>query len=116
MTPLCYALQNFSVRVNGHSHLRTLARKWQTSLYVQSLDSSECFHLVLNEGQIVQIEPSEPPTHDTLLLRGETQVLESIFSGDLHPLSAFNEGNLEMYGPQADQIKLDAISLLIWGA
>jgi hypothetical protein len=116
MTPLGHALREFSVRVNGHSHVRALARKWQTSLYVQGLDSPECFRLVLEEGQIVKIEPTEPPTHDTLLLRGDTQVLESVFSGRLHPLSAYNEGQLEMYGPQADQIKLDAISLLIWGA
>lgn len=116
MTPLGHALREFSVRVNGHSHVRVLARNWQTSLHVQSLDSPECFRLVLKEGQIVEIASIEPPTHDALLLRGETRVLESVFSGGLHPLSAYNEGQLEMYGPQADQIKLDAISLLIWGA
>lgn len=116
MTELERALHAFSVRANGHAHVRDLARHWQTEFYVESTDSPNCFRLVLREGEIVGVESTTPPTHETLLLRGNAQVLQAVFSGSQHPLTAYNEGYLQIYGPQADQNKLDAISLLIWGA
>lgn len=116
MIELERALHAFSARANGHAHVRDLVRHWKTEFYVQSSDSLSCFRLVLRDGEIIDVETTTPPIHEVLLLRGETDVLRAVFSGSEHPLTAYNEGHLQIYGPQADQNKLDAISLLIWGA
>ena len=116
MSALHSALDGFSLRANANTNVRQLARAWRTQLYVQATDSPDCFRLQVADGVIVGIEQVEPPVHETLLLRGGADLLESMFNGQVHPLSAYTDGEIEIYGPQADQIKLDAISLLIWGA
>jgi hypothetical protein len=110
------AIESFSQRANANEHVRRLTRDWQTPIFVQATDEGGCYRLLRTDGLITGVEPAELPQHETLLLRGRGLLLEDLFSGRTHPLNAYNDGDLEIYGSQQDQIKLDSISLLIWGA
>jgi hypothetical protein len=116
MSNLQNAIEAFAQRVNANPHVLKLTEALQTQLHVEVLEAGECFRLPVVEGAITGVERVPAPQHETLLLRGRAAVLEAIFEGRMHPLAAFNQGELEVYGPQPDQIRLDAISLLIWGA
>ena len=68
-------------------------------------------------GRVEGVEPTgEEPGDEALLLRAPAPVLERVFSGALSPLGAYTDGQLEVYGSQKDQIKLDVIALVLWGA
>ncbi len=111
------AIEGFSQRANANEHVRRLTRDWQAQIFVQDIDDGGCYRLLRADGLITGVERTGLPQHEPLLLlRGRGPLLEALFSGRTHPLSAFNDGDLEIYGSQPDQIKLDSISLLIWGA
>lgn len=110
------AIEGFAQRANANVHVRKLARNWHTQIFVEGTDPSSCYCMRLVDGLITDIEPAPVPQHETLLLRGRTPLLVAVFGGLLHPLTAYNDGDLEIYGSQPDQVKLDAISLLVWGA
>jgi hypothetical protein len=116
VSPLLHVIEGFARRANANAHVRRLARDWQTQIYVEATDSSDCYCMQLADGLITGVERAPVPLHETLLLRGRGPLLAAVFGGQLHPLNAFNDGDLEIYGSQPDQVKLDAISLLIWGA
>jgi hypothetical protein len=40
--------------------------------------------------------------------------LEALFTGKLNPVEAHSNGILEVYGEPKDQVKLDAITLVLW--
>jgi len=67
-------------------------------------------------GQGVAAPVATEPGDDALLLRADQAILQKIFSGNLSPLGAYTDGLLEVYGSQKDQIKLDVIALVVWGA
>lgn len=115
-SPLLHAIEGFAQRANANEHVRRLARDWHTQIYVEGTDPSSCYCMRLVDGLITGIERAPVPEHETLLLRGRTPLLAAVFGGLLHPLTAYNDGDLEIYGSQPDQVRLDAISLLVWGA
>ena len=116
MSNLQQSMAAFAQRANANPHVCKLTEALQTQLHVEVLEAGDCYRLPVVAGAITGVDRVPVPTHETLLLRGRAPVLEAIFDGRMHPLVAFNRGELEVYGPQPDQIRLDAISLLIWGA
>jgi hypothetical protein len=109
-------LQAFSDRINADARVRSLAANWVLDVYIESSDTEERYRLHLDKGRVTGIEPVGQPADDVLLLRAPGPVLHSVFAGQAHPLDAYNAGDLQLYGPQSDQTRLDAISLLVWGA
>ena len=68
-------------------------------------------------GGIHDVRPTDAePGDEALLLRGGSDVLQAVFSGTRSPLGAYTDGELEVYGNPKDQIKLDVIALVLWGA
>jgi hypothetical protein len=117
VSPLQRAIEDFSRRANANEHVQRLTRDWHAQIFVEATDEGDCFRLLRSDGRITGVERTAVPRDDgLLLLRGRQALLSAMFSGQTHPLNAYNDGDLEIYGPQPDQIKLDAISLLIWGA
>ncbi len=110
-------LNDFSVRVNSLDNLRALLLGWAPEFYIQARDVGDTFRIYFEQGSVQKIEPVEhEPSDEALLLRADMGVLEKIFTGTLSPLSAYTQGVLEVYGSAKDQVKLDLIALLVWGA
>ncbi len=47
-------------------------------------------------------------------MKGSQRTLTDIFRGDLNPASEFLDGRLQVTASDKDQVKLDAITLLLW--
>ena len=117
MIGLLNLLREFAVRVNDHPALRRPLAGWSPGFYIEASDTGHTFEVHLVGGRVEGVEPAgKEPGDEALLLRAATPVLERVFSGALSPLGAYTDGQLEVYGSQKDQIKLDVIALVLWGA
>jgi hypothetical protein len=115
--PLATLFEEFSQRLNGSARLRPILMKWKPIFHIESRDTGETFKIHIEDGLVRQIvRVAGEPEGDGLLLRADQSILQQVFSGQLSPLAAFTDGLLEVYGPQKDQIKLDAIALVLWEA
>jgi hypothetical protein len=111
------ALERFRARANASERVRRITAAWHPPVFVECSDTGARYRLLLSDGGITGIDPTDAePDESALLIRGECRVLAAVFGGALHPLRAYNDGELEVYGAQGDQVKLDAISLVVWGA
>jgi hypothetical protein len=114
---LATLLDDFAGQFNGHASLRTMLATWTPQFFIQGRDHGGTFQIHLAQGQVTRIsEAFEEPDDEALLLRADLAVLQQIFTGRLSPLGAYTDGLLEVYGSQKDQIKLDVIALVVWGA
>jgi SCP-2 sterol transfer family len=110
-------LGRFAGRVNDTAALRSTLAGWQPQFFIQARDSEQTFQVQLHEGRVAGVlATSTEPGDNALLLRGDSAVLQQVFEGGLSPLGAYTDGALEVYGPTKDQIKLDVIALVLWGA
>ena len=117
MLPVLDALQRFRLKANASERVRKITAAWHPTLFVECLDTGTRYQLRIGDGVIAPIDVTDAePGESALLVRGDSAVLSAVFAGSLHPLHAYNDGALEVYGSPSDQVKLDAISLVVWGA
>ena len=117
MADLLASLSRFQERANTNAAVRRIAAGWSQKLVVECRDTGAAYQLDITDGHIADVRPRADATDEPgLLIRGEEVLLSQVFAGSVHPIRAYNDGVLEVYGDQRDQVKLDAISLVIWGA
>ncbi len=117
MSGLQQLLGGFAGRVNAQPSLRSTLAGWSPEFFIQAPDSGETFRVHFQAGQVQDVRPTaDEPGDEALLLRGDSALLESVFDGRRSPLGAYTDGELEVYGSPKDQIKLDVIALVLWGA
>jgi len=110
-------LRGFAGRVNAQASLRTTLAGWTPDFFIEARDTCDICQVRVARGQVEDVlRTTADPGDEALLLRGDAAVLERIFTGMLSPLGAYTDGQLEVYGNPKDQIKLDVIALVVWGA
>lgn len=115
MSKLLTSLSNFQSEVNKNESVKKLTKDWNPRLIIQSSDSEEVYTLVIEESTIATITPGEHSANHEIRIEGDVEILQNVFMGKLNPAEAVLNGEMAVYGEQSDQIKLDAISLIIWG-
>jgi len=111
--PQC--LSTFVQSVNTHPSVGKLLKGWEPLLTIEATDDGQRFHLRVQNSKVAEVGAADAETSHSILVRGESTVLRDVFSGTVNPAQAYLEGNLEVFGSDRDQIKLDAISLVLWG-
>jgi SCP-2 sterol transfer family len=108
-------LSAFVASVNAHPQIGRLLKGWEPLLQIEATDDGQQFHLRIENARVGDVGLGRAEAEHAVLVRGESAVLTRVFSGALNPAQAYLEGNLEVFGSDRDQIKLDAISLVLWG-
>jgi len=115
-TGLNDALISFQQKVNENPRIKTLIKDWEPVITLESTDTAEKTHLVIQGCQLTEIvTEGERAKQHVLHLKATKDKLIAIFSGQSNPAEAFLQGDLEIFASDKDQVKLDAISLLVWG-
>lgn len=115
MSNLLHSLQSFQLQVNKNDGVRKLTKNWNPKLIIQSSDSEEVYTVVIQDSTISEIIAGEASSEHEIRIEGEAEILRDVFNGTMNPAEAVLNGEMAVYGEQGDQIKLDAISLVIWG-
>ena len=114
-TSLRDCLHAFARSVNTDTRLIGLLKGWEPLLEIEATDSGARFAFQVSRGQMTPIDAASARTENPVLIRSDSQTLIHVFGGELNPAQAYLQGALEVFGSDRDQIKLDAISLVLWG-
>jgi hypothetical protein len=107
-------LEDFREKVNQHPRLRTLLKGWERVVTVEGSDTGSQLSMPFTDSRITSVVEGEPPPGTGIRVRALEQLLIQVFSGALNPATAFLNGELQVFADDRDQIKLDAITLVLW--
>jgi hypothetical protein len=107
-------LHDFSVRANAHARVRTLLKDWNRTIVIEPAGTQAMTLSVANQ-EISAPTAGASEDGEAILLRADEDVLRHIFTGRLNPARAHLDGQLQVFADDRDQVKLDAISLILWG-
>lgn len=117
MTDLIDTLALFKDKANTHPRIASLIKGWEPTIVVEAADSGIKRYLPVRGGRIASVDADDgAPSDHVVHLRAAEAVLAAVFDGRSNPADAFLEGDLEIFASDKDQVKLDAISLVLWGA
>ncbi|HET9622749.1 MAG TPA: SCP2 sterol-binding domain-containing protein [Kofleriaceae bacterium] len=109
-----HALCRFRDLVNAHPRMKTLLKGWDRAAVVATEDADETFTVEFKDCQIVRVAAGIQVDNAAIKLKATQRTLTDIFLGDLNPASEFLDGRLQVIASDKDQVKLDAITLLLW--
>lgn len=108
-------LGEFAQSCNRNERLRTMNRDWTRTVAILS-DDTGTRHWLASEAGEITVGEGDPPRSPDLEVRAPENILRAIFSGEMTPTEPYNAGDLLVRGSQDDLMRLDIITLLVWGA
>ncbi len=114
MSTLYNSLENFRTEFNSNNNLDKLLKDWSPHIIVTSSDTEEKFTIKVDNSKISINEGEENSKHQ-ILIEADEEVLSEVFTGQANPSEVVLDGMMQVFGSDSDQIKLDAITLVIWG-
>jgi hypothetical protein len=108
------SLDLFREKVNDNARLRQMNRDWNRDIAVVARDLPEVeASISMREGQMDWQPQAVENPH--IVLSAPADVLIGIFRGDSTPTEPYLDGSLTLRGTQEDVLRLDFVSLMIWG-
>jgi hypothetical protein len=116
-TTLDDCLNGFQNTFNANESVKKLVRGWDRSIVVEATDTESVLTMIVHDLSIKAIKVgSDDENADTLIhLQASEENLIRIFSGDYNPANALIDGELAVFSSEKDKVKLEAISMVIWG-
>lgn len=111
MSELLEALQGFCGKANAHEELRKANRDWSRGIGIATREGERAF-LQVERGAVRLAAEGIVPD---IWLEAPREVLVALFSGDITPTEPYLDGRLVLRGGADDLMRLDFISLMIWG-
>jgi hypothetical protein len=108
-------LRQFMEQSNKHPSLKTLTQNWNRTLLLQITDTQEDILLKIENHQWFECSNIEDKDKAQIILRAEFMIMKDIFQGHSSPVERFFAGDLECFASDEDQVKLDALCLVLWG-
>lgn len=107
------SLKAFAAGYNNNPRLQVMNKDWNRIIQVLTTDIESAHTLELKEGELCFREgPVENPD---LTVISDSETLADMFYGDITPTEPYMNGTLRIMGSEDDIVRLDFISLLIWG-
>jgi putative sterol carrier protein len=107
------ALQQFVTECNQNARLREMNRDWTRRIQLDPDDTHHHHWLVSDAGELSAGEGLVK--NPDMLIQAPEDILTQIFSGQMTPTEPYNAGDLLVRGQQDDMMRLDILTLLIWG-
>ena len=108
------ALDHFRGKVNENQRLRAMNRDWNRDIAVVAKDLPELQAWIrMRAGEMDWERQTCNDPH--IVLTAPADVLIGIFQGERTPTEPYLDGSLTLRGSQEDVLRLDFVSLMIWG-
>lgn len=112
-TEITESLMVFKDKYNKNERLKVMNKDWDRVVVIKATDIESLHTLTVWEGVVSLNEGTAEKPDLTVISDSET--LADIFYGDITPTEPYNDGTLKILGQEDDIIRLDFISLMIWG-
>ncbi|MDD4236948.1 MAG: SCP2 sterol-binding domain-containing protein [Desulfotomaculaceae bacterium] len=110
---LTESLKAFMDSYNKNERLKVMNRDWNRVVVVKATDIDSLHTLTVLDGVVSLREGASGQPDLTVISDSET--LADMFYGDITPTEPYNNGTLRIMGSEDDIVRLDFISLMIWG-
>lgn len=112
-TEITESLRVFQDKYNNNERLKMMNRDWDRVVVIRATDIESLHTFTVCQGVVSLVEGASDEPDLTVISDSET--LADIFYGDITPTEPYNNGTLQILGQEDDIIRLDFISLMIWG-
>lgn len=110
-------MEEFAKRANDHPRVSRLLKSWDRDIVIQTFDLSQGVSLIVRGQRVTEVVPEVRETSGLrILVQGDLETLRRVFLGEANPAELVLDGSLVVYGSDVDQVKLDAITLVLWGS
>ncbi|WP_027364133.1 SCP2 sterol-binding domain-containing protein [Desulfotruncus alcoholivorax] len=107
------SLKAFQEGYNNNKKLKIMNRDWNRIILIEATDVDSKHTIILQDGEISITEGiSKTPN---LVVTSDSETLADLFYGDITPTEPYMNGTLVLKGSEDDIVRLDFISLMIWG-
>ncbi len=103
----------FQEGYNKNQKLKLMNRDWNRVILIKANDIHSEHVLELRDGELY-INGKSPKDPD-LVVVSDSETLADLFYGDITPTEPYMNGDLVIHGSEDDIVRLDFISLMIWG-
>lgn len=109
-------LHDFRARFNENVRVKKLIKGWNRTILIDPTDADTQFTIVVDDLSIVGIQPGAAAEDDELVhVQASEETLKRIFTGAYNPAHALIDGALAVFSSERDKVKLEAITMVIWG-
>lgn len=110
-------LHGFQDTFNANESVKKLVRGWDRSIVVEATDTESVLTVIVHDLLIkaIKVGPDDENGDTLIHLQASEENLIRIFSGDYNPANALIDGELAVFSSEKDKVKLEAISMVIWG-
>jgi hypothetical protein len=107
-------LSGFAAKVNANKRMEGLLNGWDRCIAVKATDTGLTRYINVKNRNL-SIASNADAALDGVEIEGAEDLLKDIFSGVKNPAKESLDGNIHVFGSDKDQMKLDAIALVLWG-
>jgi len=107
-------LQSFYTGYKGNDKLKQMNRDWDRIIVVKASDIDSWHTITLSGGELSFTAGLTEQQAD-LVVTSDSETLADLFYGDITPTEPYLNGTLAIQGSEDDILRLDIISLMIWG-
>jgi hypothetical protein len=109
-------LEDFKDTFNGNARVKKLIKNWDRSVIVDATDTGSILTMMIKDLDMYEVKPGAHPDEDyPIHLQASQDTLIRVFSGDYNPAHALIDGELAVFSNEKDKVKLEAITMVIWG-
>ncbi|MCL2766672.1 MAG: SCP2 sterol-binding domain-containing protein [Peptococcaceae bacterium] len=110
---LTESLSVFKDNYNSNDRLKIMNKDWNRVVVVRATDVTSEHTITVRDGAVSFAEGAAETADLTVI--SDSEILADIFYGDITPTEPYNNGTLRIIGQEDDILRLDFISLMIWG-
>ncbi len=107
------SLQAFTEEYSKNQRLKVMNKDWDRNVLIKANDIESVHTLTLKNGELSLKEGKD--AEPDLIVMSDSEILVDMFYGDITPAEPYMNGSLKIIGSEDDILRLDFISLLIWG-
>ncbi len=107
------ALDGFVERFAAEPRLKAMTAGWDRTIEVRSDDQGERFWLRVEGGVLRHL--SAPAGTPEMVMSARSDLLRDLFAGRISPTEPYLTGDLRLIASEADIMRLDVITLMLWG-
>lgn len=115
ITEIESVLQQFVEQFNASPELPKMTQGWDRTILVSAKDAGWIRALRVASGRIALVPAADTPEVAEITLDGPSDTLASVFRGELSPTEPYLDGSLVVRSTEADMMKLDIFTLMVWG-
>lgn len=109
-------LTDFQNTFNSNERVKKLIKNWNRSVVVDATDTGSVMTMMINDLRMNEVIDGAHPGEDfSIHLQASQDTLIRVFSGEYNPAHALIDGELAVFSNEKDKVKLEAITMVIWG-